>query len=284
MHPNIIDTHVHVWDFSKATYEWLKGNRSILNRSYAIEELNEKRLEVQVSEAVLVQAANNFDDTDWMLQVAGSTDWISGVVGWLPLLQPDQTKKKLDEEYSKNKYFKGIRHLIHDEPDARWLLQNDVIESLQTVASYHLSYDIVGILPAHIQTALELAEKLPQLRMIFDHLNQPPISRKEKFGQWGDLMKIAASHKNFFVKISGLGTVSGNGEYWNEEDIKPYIEFIVEQFGADRCLCGGDWPVSLLAGSYTKTWTVYKNVLSSLLDQSEQEKVFYKNARLFYDL
>lgn len=284
MHQQIIDTHVHIWDFEKAQYDWLNGNTSILNRSYAIDELNEVRKEVNISQGVLVQAANNFDDTDWMLETAAVSDWIAGVVGWLPLLLPAQTQKHLEEKYGRNKYFKGVRHLIHDEPDARWLLQKEVIESLQILSSHQLPYDIVGILPEHIETALELAERIPQLKMVFDHLNQPPISKKEKFGRWGELMKTASRHKNFFVKISGLGTTCGDPELWNENNIKPYIEFVLEHFGAERCFCGSDWPVSLLAGSYKKTWAIYRNVLSSLLIAEQQENVFYLNAKRFYDL
>jgi L-fuconolactonase len=284
MHRQIIDTHVHIWDFDKAQYNWLKGNTSILNRSYAIDELSEIRKEASISQGVLVQAANNFEDTDWMLEIAEKTDWITGVVGWLPLMQPVQAQKSLEEKYGENKYFKGVRHLIHDESDVRWLLQKEVIESLQILSSHQLPYDVVGILPAHIQTALDVAQKVPQLRMVFDHLNQPPISKREKFGKWGELMKIASRHNNFFVKISGLGTTCSNPELWNEDNIKPYIEFILEQFGPERCFCGSDWPVSLLAGSYSETWTIYGNVISSLLTEEQQENVFYFNAKRFYDL
>src|SRR3989337_3187952 len=108
--------------------------------------------------------------------------------------------------------------------------------------------------------------------MFFDHLNQPPISKKEKFGQWGELMKTVSRHENFFVKISGLGTTCGSTDQWNEDNIKPYIEFIIEQFGVERCFCGSDWPVSLLASDYSKTWTIYRNVLSSMLTVEQQEK------------
>jgi L-fuconolactonase len=284
MAPRIIDTHIHIWDFDKAEYDWLKENKSILNRSYSIDELKTEQKEANITEGILVQAANNFEDTDWMLEVAERTDWISAVVGWLPLKSPELTQKALDEKYSKNNYFKGIRHLIHDEPDVKWLLQPTVIESLQVVASYHLPYDIVGVTPEHIQTALQVAEKVPELRMVFDHINQPPIARNEKFGKWGELIKRASENKNFFGKISGLGTASGKAHQWNEKDIKPYIEFVLEHFTINRCFCGGDWPVSLLAGSYSNTWSIYKNTLSSLLNQADLEKVFYSNARNFYDL
>ena len=287
MQQNIVDTHVHIWNFEKAEYAWLKGDTTILNRSYSIEELEEERRKAGVTDGVLVQAANNFEDTDWMLEVAERNEWIKGVVGWLPLMNPQETAKALGEKYYNQKYFKGIRHLIHDEPDVKWLLQDEVIESLQILSDYHLPYDVVGILPAHIETALAVAEKIPSLKMVFDHLNQPPIpiaiGTKEKFGRWGELMKEASGHKNFYAKISGLGTTSKNSQ-WSKNDIQPYVEFIFEHFGADRCFCGGDWPVSLLAGSSSQTLNIYRDVIASLLSEEQQRKIYYENAVAFYQL
>jgi L-fuconolactonase len=219
-----------------------------------------------------------------MLKVAADTDWITGVVGWLPLSDHYKTDKALKEKYSNNKYFKGVRHLIHDEPNHQWLLQDKVIESLKILAQYNLPYDVVGILPGHIETALKVAELVPGLRMVFDHINQPPIATKEKFGRWGELMKIAAQQPNFYAKISGLGTASNNFNGWTVNDVKPYIEFTLQQFGEDRCFCGSDWPVSLQAGSYSKTWNAYRSILSELLDENGLQKVFAKNAIRFYDL
>jgi L-fuconolactonase len=97
-------------------------------------------------------------------------------------------------------------------------------------------------------------------------------------------MKTAAQHKNFYAKISGLGTASGNFKDRNADDIKPYIEFALEHFGIDRCFCGGDWPVSLLADSYSKTWKTYQDILNDLLQDDERENVFYSNAKAFYSL
>jgi L-fuconolactonase len=279
----IVDTHVHVWNFERAEYLWLKGDTSILSRSYHIEELEKERKKAGVTEGVLVQAANNFEDTDWMLEVAEKADWIRGVVGWLPLMNPQETAKALGEKYYNQKSFKGVRHLIHDEADSKWLLQKEVLESLQILTDYHLPYDVVGILPEHIATALTVAEKIPSLKMVFDHLNQPPIASKEKFGRWGELMKEAAKYPNFYAKISGLGTTAKNVE-WSKDDIQPYIEFVLEYFGVDRCFCGGDWPVSLLAGSYSRTWSIYREVLDSLLNEEEQQKIYYQNAVVFYQL
>jgi L-fuconolactonase len=276
----IIDTHIHVWDFEKAKYDWLEGNASLLNRSFALDELEQDRKKVGITEGVLVQAANNFDDTNWMLEVAEKTPWIKAVVGWLPLTNPDATAKAI-ECYQKNNYFKGVRHLIHDEADPKWLLQENVIQSLKLVAAHHLTYDVVGVLTDHIETVLMVSEKVPELKIVFDHLNQPPIRTNEKFGKWGELIKEAAARPQFFAKISGLGTTTGK-EQWSADDVKPYVQFAIEHFGEDRCFCGGDWPVSLLAGSYVQTWESYKEVFASLLTNDQQEKVFYSNAKKFY--
>jgi L-fuconolactonase len=217
-----------------------------------------------------------------MLHTASQHEWIKGVVGWLPLMDPDATVKALQHKYGKETYFKGVRHLIHDEPYPDWLLQEPVLVSLGILAEHNIPFDVVGVLPAHIETALEVARRVPGLRMVFDHLNQPPVATGERFGKWGELMKEAASHPGFYMKISGMGITAGKGADWTVEDIQPYVEFALEQFGTDRCFCGGDWPVCLLAGSYSQSWNNYKKVLTDLLDPSDQDKVYYSNAARFY--
>ena len=280
----IIDTHIHSWNFARARYEWLDSHTGLLKRDYAIEELEPARVAAGITGGVLVQAANNTEDTDYMLEVAASTPWLQGVVGWLPLTDPTRTEQLLQQKYLSNPYFKGVRHLIHDEPDTRWLLQPTVIESLRILAAHNITYDIVGVKPEHIETALEVAERVPELSMIFDHCNQPPIATQELYGQWGTLMKAAATHPKFYVKISGLGVTAQKGDRWTADDITPYLVFVLEYFKESRTCCGGDWPVCLLAGTYEHAWKNYKEVLTKLLSEAGQKKVFYENAEQFYKL
>src|SRR6476620_544051 len=159
MQHRIVDTHVHIWNFTRAEYGWLKGNTSLLNRTYELRELEQERKKVGITEGVLIQAANNFEDTDYMLEVAAGSDWIKGVVGWLPLMDPRGVESAFAKKYHSNIYLKGVRHLIHDERDPNWLLQEKVIESLKILADRQLAYDVVGVLPAHIETALNVAQK-----------------------------------------------------------------------------------------------------------------------------
>lgn len=279
----LVDTHIHAWDLQRAEYSWLHNDTSILNRTWRIEELEDERMKAGVTDGVLVQAAGNDEDSALMFEIAESVPWISGVVAWLPLEEPARMEKKLTE-YRRNKYFKGVRHQVHDEPDAKWLLRAPVVESLGILANAGIPYDIVGIKDAHIETVLQVSVKIDGLKMVFDHLNQPPIASKQRFGSWGSLMKEAAGNGNLFVKISGLGTTAGKGQQWSVDDVAPYIEFVLEHFGVERCFCGSDWPVSELAGRYSTTWKIYKEAIERLVKTGDREKIFYTNATAFYRL
>lgn len=280
----IIDTHVHIWNLERSAYDWLKAAPDLLNKNYNLQELEELRLAASIDAGIMVQADNTLDDTALMIEAAVQHDWIKGIVGWLPLLNPSKTDQLLQSVLSEEKYFKGVRHLIHDEPDDQWLLQDAVIESLQLLSARQLPYDVVGVKTTHIQTALDVAGKVPGLRMVFDHLNQPPIQAGERFGAWGRLMKEAASHPKFYAKISGLGTTAGK-ESFTAAHIKPYVDFVLTEFGPERCFLGGDWPVSILGGSYVHTWTVYKQVIEELVsDEHTRNRIFSENAIAFYNL
>src|SRR5882724_1147697 len=92
-----IDTHIHVWDPGQAEYPWLKGNTTILNRTYELNELEPQGKAAGITTGVLVQAANNAEDTANMIRTADTHPWITGIVGWLPLEDPKTTARTLEE-------------------------------------------------------------------------------------------------------------------------------------------------------------------------------------------
>jgi len=279
----VIDTHLHSWDVQKVHYSWLDGDTSILAQNYYPSGIEDQLQVANVSAAIMVQAANNLEDTAFMFDCAEQYPWIIGVVGWVDLLNTETAKQQL-EAHLQNKYFKGIRHLIHDEPDYNWLLQPDVIESLRILASYGLPFDVVGVKIEHIRAAIEVAKQIPNLKLIFDHLNHPPIATSEQFGAWGDAIAEAACMPNFYAKISGLGTCCADFNNWSASTIESYIAFVVQHFGTDKLMIGGDWPVSLLAGDYVGTHIKYQTVIESLVSEADREKIYSGNAIKFYNL
>ncbi len=279
----VIDTHLHTWDLQQLDYYWLKGDTSILAKDYFLDEVALNFVEAGVTNALLVQAANSLAESDWLLSLAEVHEWVAGAVIWLPLEKPEAVHAAL-EKYQPNPYFKGVRHQIHDEQNNEWLLQPTVVESLALLAGKNIPYDLVGTKPAHIETAIKVAERIPSLKMVFDHLNQPPNAVSKEWDTWTGLMKDAAAHANFYAKISGLGTTTAKPFTWDAGDIAPCVEFALKAFGTDRVFCGGDWPVSLLAGSYSYTWQQYQAVFNTLLTAFEKTKVYQHNAEIFYNL
>ena len=231
----------------------------------------------------MVQAANNIEDTAFMFECAAQYPWIIGVVGWVDLLNPETAKQQL-ETHIQNKYFKGIRHLIHDEPDHNWLLQPAVIKSLGILADHGVPFDVVGVKIEHIKAAIQVAKQIPHLKMVFDHLNHPPIATSEQFGAWGEAITEAAALTNFYAKISGLGTCCANFNDWSASTIEPYVAYVLAHFGVHKLMIGGDWPVSLLAGDYVTTHHTYQAVVSKLVTPEHQEKIYSTNATSFYKL
>jgi len=277
-----IDTHVHAWNIEKVEYDWLKGNASILNRTYSLDELEPALLASEVGFGVMVQSANNLEDTIAMIHECSTRDWLKGMVGWLPLMQPELVEERL--LFHSSEFMKGIRHLINDEPNPKWLLQKPVTESFSKLEKARLSFDVVAVLPEHLECILRLSEKFPDIFWCIDHLGNPPVKTNERFGKWGVLMKELSKNPKIFIKISGLGMTTKNLSNWNPDEIQPFIEFGLEWFGTHRAMMGGDWPMVELCGGYTKSWQAYEQILSKNLSTSELDFIFYQNAIGFYKL
>ncbi|MBI3244503.1 MAG: amidohydrolase family protein [Chloroflexi bacterium] len=275
-----IDTHQHFWNLAKVEYPWLRPQHGVIYNTFAPRQLEPHLQAVGIDKTVLVQSANSFEDTVSMLTQAEDYDWIGAVVGWIPLLEPDNTRKAL-ERYSRHPKFRGIRHLIHDEPDPDWVIQPTAVEGLKVLAELNMSFDVVAVYPNHLKHVPVLAEKIPNLTLIIDHLAKPPIKDRQ-MGAWADQMAAAAQYPNVCAKVSGLNTAA-DWDNWSATDLKPYIDFVIEKFGADRLMFGSDWPVCLLAGDYAKVWAETNAALAGR-SPSEIEAILGGTAERVYKL
>jgi L-fuconolactonase len=275
-----IDAHQHFWNLEKVEYPWLVPAFGPIYRTIEADELEPLLKANGIDKTVIVQAMDSYEDTDYMLETAAQYDWVAGVVGWVPLNKPDEAAKKL-EFYTKNPLFKGIRHLIHEEKDPNWVVQEAVIEGLKVLASFGLTFDVVAVLPQHLHHVTTLAEKIPDLKIVIDHLAKPQIKDKQ-MEPWASLIKEAAAYPNVYAKLSGLNTAA-DWESWSSADIKPYFDYAFDIFGAERLLFGSDWPVANLAGDYTKVWVETNKALVGR-SQAEIDAVLGGTAIEFYRL
>jgi L-fuconolactonase len=278
----IIDTHLHIWNPALVEYDWLDGAPLLLNQTYEWAQVADEAQQSGVNRAILIQAANSTYETHYLLKQAAGSHSIAGVVGWIDLAQPSQAEAQLNQ-WQRNPLFKGVRHLIHNEKDEQWLLQKPVLESLNLLALRQLPFDLVGTTSQHLDCALAIAESIPALSLVIDHLHQPPVSTVNA-ASWTERMRRLASYSNVTGKISGLGTALQEGLNVQEHHLRKWIEFAFQHFGPQRLLLGSDWPVCLLAETYHSTMNRYTQEIVRIASPWETSLIFHQNAERIYRL
>ncbi len=240
-----IDAHHHLWDVESGAYDWPTPAEGPIYRTFTADDLAPLVAGSGIDATVVVQTVDTLADTDSMLAVASRVGWVLGVVGWVPLENPAAAARALDAR--SNGALCGVRHLIHREPDPDWLLRPAVIDGLREVERRRLPFDVVAVFPDHLRHVPALADALPSLTLVLDHLAKPPY-RRVGWDAWRAQIVEAARRPNVAAKISGLTTAAGPG--WTSRELWPALEVALEAFGPDRLLFGSDWPVCLLASSY----------------------------------
>ena len=276
----IVDSHQHFWNLDEVYYEWLVPGYGPIYRTFEPSELAPQLAAAGIDRTVLVQSACNFEDTESMLAHAAEQEWIGAVVGWVPLYAHKLAEKALDR-FMANPWFKGVRHLNHDESDPDWLVRPDVIDGLKILEERGLTYDVVAVHPLHLGHVPALAAACPDLKMVVDHLAKPPIASGD-YAAWKDDMKAAAQFPNVYAKVSGLNTAA-EWETWTAADLVESIGFSIEVFGAQRLMFGSDWPVAVLAGDYAKVWNETNVALDELgVQGSQRAAILGDTAAAFY--
>lgn len=277
----VIDAHQHIWDPSRAEYDWLGPDFQALNRKFTLEELLPTLNKLGIDLTIQVQSADNLQDTELMQESAELNPEVAGIVGFAPLDNPKKVQETI-ERWKEHELIVGVRNLIHNKPDPNWLMREDVNESLALLAAADLTFDIVSVLPEHLALLPKLSERHPNLRMVIDHLSKPPIGASDS-ATWRQGISQAAKNPNVFAKISGLYSSVGDPSSWSTETIQPHFDFAVETFGASRLMYGGDWPISLIAGGYERVWNGLKTLIDCL-STTEKEWVLGRTAFEFYRL
>jgi L-fuconolactonase len=275
-----VDAHQHFWNLSKTDYPWLKPDSTKLYRTFDPRDLEPQLRAAGIERTVLVQACDSLEDTVSMLTQAEDYEWIGAVVGWAPLLDHEAERHALDR-LARHPKFHGIRHLIHGEADPDWVVQPQVIEGLKILADYGLSFDVPASYPNHLKHVPTLAEKVPGLTLIIDHLAYPPIEAKE-MGAWSQQLAAAAQYPSVHAKLSGLATAADLAA-WTVADLQPYADYAIEQFGAGRLMFGSDWPVTLLASDYARTWAATNELLAGRTPEQIND-ILGETARKVYHL
>lgn len=271
----MIDAHHHVWRVDRGDYRWLTPDLPI-HRDYGLADL--RPLLGDIAGTILVQAAPTEAETVFMLDVARTSDGlVRGVVGWTDfaaLSAPDRISALATEPL-----LKGFRPMLQDIVETDWILRPDIAPALHALIAHGLRFDAL-IQPRHLPALLRLSQTHPDLAIVIDHGAKPDIANGV-MEPWATGIGMLARGTSVFCKLSGLVTEARSN--WVADDLRPYVDYLLEAFGPQRLMWGSDWPVVNLAGGYTP-WRAGTLTLLNHLSAAEREAILGGTARQFYGL
>jgi L-fuconolactonase len=278
----IIDAHMHIWDLDRAEYSWLGPSLGELNRTIVFDEIAPTLAASGIDGSILVEAADNAEDTELMLDAARRHPEIVAVVAYAALDDAARLPARL-EYLAAQPIVRGIRNLFQAHP-REWATSPDVDRGIGILAAAGLPLDFVTDDPAPLAELPGMLKRHPDLSIVIDHLGKPPIGgTSEQYSAWRELLAAVARDPRVYAKVSGLYSAVGKKSDWTTAAVRPFFEDALELFGPDRLMYGGDWPVAILAGGYERTWAAITELVASL-SSSERNAILGGSAQKFYQI
>jgi L-fuconolactonase len=258
----VVDSHHHLWDPGRREYPWMGDELAAIRRRFDVSDLKPLLDANGIDRTIVVQTVSSLEETSEFLQAAAENEFIAGVVGWVDLTDRSVAKTIAGLKRSEGgSFLVGIRHQVHDEPDARWLLRDDVQRGVAAVGDSGLVYDVL-VRTRELPAAVETVKRHKDMRFVIDHAAKPRIAASKWDIAWEAGLAPMASLHNVTCKVSGLFT-EADWKSWTVEQLEPYVRRVVDWFGADRCMFGSDWPVSLLAATYEQVVTTMRELVGN---------------------
>lgn len=285
-----IDAHHHLWDLSAIEYPWLNtqgverffGNPTPIQRNYLLDEFSADAAAHGFGKSVHIQvgAADAWDEAQWVQSVADATpQWPMVQVVFCDLTAPD-LEAQLDQ-FQTLSTVRGVRQIIGRAPveDAQTgtneLLQSQAfLNGLKLAGARGLSFDL-QLIPELMPQMGKIAAQASDTKIALCHAGSPHDRSPAGIRAYARALQHLSELENVTCKLSGLGMFDHE---WRVDTIKPLIEICLDQFGADRCMFGSNFPVDMLYSDYTKLAQSYFEIVPSDM----QAAVFSEVAEAFY--
>ena len=278
----IVDTHLHLWDPGNLSYTWIE-EVPLLNKPYLLSHYQTACGPVDVDKMVFLQcecdSSQFVEEARWVASLAKGDPRIQGIVPWAPLEKGDRARDAL-EALTAVPGVKGVRRIIQFEEDIEFCLRPDFVRGVQLLEAFDLHFEIC-IFHNQMAHTIKMVRQCPNVRFILDHIGKPDI-KSRLLGPWKTEVSALAEMPNVWCKMSGLAT-EADVENWTRDDLKPYIDHILDVFGFDRTMYGGDWPVATQATEYPR-WVETLEWAVAGCSETEQHNLFRENAIRFYRL
>jgi len=273
-----LDAHQHFWNYDPVRDTWMTPEMGAIKRDFGPNDLYTLLEEQAMDGSIAVQASSTAEETAFLLDCARSHPFIRGVVGWVDLLSDDLQDQL--SHYTGFPFLKGFRHVLQWEKQRDFMLTPSFQRGIGMLNRYGFTYDIL-VFPDQLGFARTLAEAFPDQPFVLDHLGKPAIAQGV-LEPWASDIRALAACPNVWCKVSGMVT-EASWTSWKASDFRPYLDTVLDAFGAKRLMFGSDWPVCLVAGTYQDTTRVVNDYFSSF-SQEERHGIFGGNAATFYHI
>jgi L-fuconolactonase len=239
----LIDTHTHFYDPKRPEgVPWPPADDRLLYRTVMPKDYCALPVPRAVTGTVVVEASPWVEDNQWVLDLAANEPFIVGLVGNLPV-GSDAFAGHL-KRFAGNPKFRGLR--LRDRPLGGLTEDPAVRRDLKLLVDHDWSLDLVGGSEILV-CADRLAEALPKLRIVIDHLAGVRVDGQAPPLEWRQQMQRLGRRKNVYFKVSGLVEGTGRTDGSAPRDVefyRPVLDAVREMFGVERLLYGSNWPVS----------------------------------------
>jgi len=273
-----IDAHQHFWRMDRGDYGWLTAaEHPKIAHDFLPADLEPLLSAARVDKTILVQAAPTEAETAFLLGLAEHSSLIAGVVGWIDFDASD-APSRVARLAGKGKLV-GLRPMMQDLPDDEWMLGPQVARVVEAMQRGDLCFDAL-VKPRHLHALVEFLDRHPDLSVVIDHGAKPDIARGV-LEPWAITIRHIAKNSTAFCKLSGLVTEAGPN--WSADTLRPFVDVLLESFGASRLMWGSDWPVLLEAGDYER-WLDAATLLTAGLSAEDRALIFGGTAATFYGI
>jgi predicted TIM-barrel fold metal-dependent hydrolase len=272
----ITDTHLHLVYRDRFSYPWL-GDVPPLNRDFKLETYRSEAEAAGITQSIHMEV--DVAEADQMRETAFVTSLGGSVVAAIASCRPENQDFPAQlERLTANPKVKGLRRILHTSPDE--LSQAPIFtENLKRLATHRLTFDIC-VLARQLPLALRIARACPEVQFILDHCGVPSV-KDHALDPWRADIKTFAAEPNVAAKISGV--VAYADPSWTVDDLRPFVEHVIESFGWDRVVWGSDWPVCTLTADLGR-WVAATRTIIAGESESHQAKLLNGNARRIYRL
>ena len=289
----IIDAHIHLFDGTRTLGAGYMGSPAYRAQSKTSLPAMYAPLArpAGIVGAIVVESSGWIDDNAWYLETCAANPIMVGVSGSLDPNRPDFGQYV--SRFHKDPLYRAIRSSRFFTNDGGKVALNPTqLANLKLLAQADLALDTANPSMDLMQANVLLADAIPTLRIIMDHLPSYdpalPINGVAQRGSQQDyeaVVKEMAARPNIFVKLTEVyhrQFRTPDGVIVRDlEQLRPNLDFLYQSFGEDRVLFGTDYPESYGIATIPEEVGLMKRYFSTK-PRAAAEKYFWKNSAHVY--